>query len=249
MIFKEKEVGFYQTEWQGISFYDLAIDITSDLPSSEFYSKFYDSLFKKYDYFESLPEKWLISKNNTANNLLNHINKDDSVLSYGCGLGYIEHILHKKKINLSVYDFASNSSKWLFRDKHGLKEYNELTDKFDFIYISQLLYAFPYDDCVRLIKKLKKNLKPNGRILIIHTSINPLENGCNYKNIIKLLKSFLLPIFHFLKKKSVKNGQFWGWSRNNKMYIKIIKKSDMKVIKTLSYQNDEQSYIIIQNKT
>ena len=66
---KGKEIPFFQTEWLNISFYDMNIELTNDLPSSEFYKNFYKLLYKRYSKFEELPKHWLLQKQKSAKNI------------------------------------------------------------------------------------------------------------------------------------------------------------------------------------
>tara|TARA_B100001057_G_scaffold80535_1_gene75772 strand:- start:5747 stop:6097 length:351 start_codon:yes stop_codon:yes gene_type:complete len=100
---------FYQTHWQDISFLDINVKLTNDLPTPAFY----DHLFNKYSKHEKLPENWLLQKNDTAQNIKRFLKEGDKVLSYGSGLGYVEDILNDRNIELSVFDCSSVSSKWL----------------------------------------------------------------------------------------------------------------------------------------
>ena len=241
MIGKEKP--FFQIEWQNISFYDMNIELTNDLPSYEFYKNFYKLLFKKYSKFEELPNDWLLQKKKSAENFEKFLMKEKSILSYGCGLGYVEHLLNKKQYKLNVFDFSLISTKWLINQNKNITILNEISDTYDIIYLQQVLYAMNYSDCIKIIKKLKNNLNENGKIIISHTSLNPLENGINFKNFIKFLKYFIKSIY---KNTINENGQFCGWMRDNKSYISIVKDSKMKVSKIFIPTNgSEESYIIM----
>ncbi len=243
---KGKEKPFFQNEWQNISFYDMDIELTNDLPTSKFYNTFYKLLFKKYSKFEELPKDWLLQKQKSTENIEKFLMKEKSILSYGCGLGYVEHLLNKKKYKINVFDFSSISTKWLINRNKNINILNEISDKYDLIYLQQVLYAMSYSDCVKIIKKLKNNLNKNGKIIIINTSLNPLENGINFNNFIKFIKFLFRPIYNLFKNTNIEKGQFWGWMRNNKSYISIVNDSKMKVSKIFIPTNgSSESYIII----
>lgn len=242
-----KEKKFFQTEWQNISFYDMKIKLNNDLPTSDFYNLFYKLLFNKYSKFEDLPKDWLLEKEKSADNIKKFLKTEDSILSYGCGLGYVEHILFKKYKKLNVFDFSSISSKWLINKNKTINFLTKLEGKYDCIYLQQVLYALNYSDCVSLINMLKTNLNENGKIVLINTSINPLENGINFNNFIQILKSFIRPIYDLFKENNNKTGQFWGWQRDNKRYTSIVNDSNMKVSEIFTPTNgSNESFIIIE---
>lgn len=248
MFMRGKEIKQFQTEWQNISFYDMKIKLNNDLPSSDFYNLFYKLLFNKYSKFDDLPKDWLLEKEKSADNIKKFLKTEDSILSYGCGLGYVEHILFKKYKKLNVFDFSSISSKWLINKNKNINFLTKLDGKYDCIYLQQVLYALNYSDCVSLINMLKINLNENGKIVLTHTSIIPLENGINFNNFIQTLKSFIRPIYHLFKDTNNKTGQFWGWQRDNKRYISIVNDSNMKVSEIFTSTNGSNESIIIIEK-
>tara|TARA_B100001093_G_scaffold197419_1_gene189813 strand:+ start:11382 stop:12137 length:756 start_codon:yes stop_codon:yes gene_type:complete len=250
MIAREKK--FYQTHWQDISFLDINVKLTNDLPTSAFYSAFYDHLFNKYSKYEELPENWLLQKNDAAQNIKSFLKEGDKVLSYGCGLGYVEHILNDRNIKLSVFDFSSVSSKWLISRNQNIDCLNKLNGRYDIIYLQQVLYSIERSDCVKLLKKLKNNLSEDGKIIIIHTSLNPIENGINFKNIISLIKNCLRPTKYFLFPKKIESNlknQFWGWNRNNSFYIKMARNANINILDVFTPINkSNESYILLGGK-
>ena len=103
------EKPFWQGEWQLIKFEDLAVPLFVDkLASSDFYSSFYTKLFSIYSGYKSLPPDWLSIKTETAKAIGDEINKDASVLSYGCGLGFVEKQLigYRPDLSVTAFDFA-----------------------------------------------------------------------------------------------------------------------------------------------
>ena len=78
-------------EWQNIKFTEL--DVRLDFikrASSNLYSAFYAELFRRYESFDALPSEWRASKSRTAAEIAKIIRGRNSVLSFGCGLGFIE---------------------------------------------------------------------------------------------------------------------------------------------------------------
>ena len=245
------EKTFTQIEWQNIYFDTLNVELnTNKLPTNNFYNKFYEELFRKYKNFESLPKNWLLAKQDTAINISKEVIDNQAVLSYGCGIGYVEKVLAEINPTLEVFtfDFSDDASKWI---KNKFTEVTHQTNleankKFDLIYLCQVLYALSYSDCVELIKKLSTHLKPNGKILLINTSITPLENGhidptqtlkTYLKNIIRPIYRTIFPISKNHKE------QFWGWQRDNNKFCEMAIEANMNIHKC--YSASKQSFILL----
>ena len=110
---------FRQTEWLGIKFSELQVDLKlKELPSAEFYSAFYRHLDQKYTDLCELPSEWLNIKLNTAKFLSLLIPAGSRVFSYGCGLGIVEkYLIENYRVEEIVgFDFAS-SSKISYKNK------------------------------------------------------------------------------------------------------------------------------------
>jgi 2-polyprenyl-3-methyl-5-hydroxy-6-metoxy-1,4-benzoquinol methylase len=243
-----EEISFTQTEWQGIPFKNLGVRLDPHkLPSNNFYNEFYRVLFNQYENFEGLPKTWLNGKESTARGIFSELENDAAILSFGCGIGYIEACLIKLNSNLNIdaYDFSDTASKWIKRDFPQIRYMNHLSNdkNYDFIYLSQLLYALEYKDCIKLLCDLKLKLKPNGRMLIINTSTKPSENGFfEKKTLIGKVKKFIRPTYRKLLRPTNKHKQFWGWERDNDKYFEILNSAGMKIIKSYALQN--QSFIV-----
>jgi SAM-dependent methyltransferase len=249
------ERGFSEVEWLSIYFDELDVELSSEnLPTNNFYNQFYKKLLEKYNNFESLPKIWLQEKKITAENILKEINNNQKILSYGCGIGYIEKTLIELNPTLDLFalDFADNASHWIKTNFSEITFLNKLYigQKFDLIYLCQLLYALSYSDCIELIKQLSHHLKPNGKILLINHSIIPCENGeTETKHILKsYIKSIIRPFykkyFQPLKKHKEKKHkeQFWGWQRDNKRYFEMAIEANMNISK---YSAAKQSFIML----
>ncbi|MDC1048355.1 methyltransferase domain-containing protein [Flavobacteriaceae bacterium] len=246
MIAREKK--FYQTHWLNISFLDINIKLTNDIPTSAFY----DHLYNKYSKYEELPENWLLQKKDSAQNIKNFLKEGDKVLSYGCGLGYVEHCLNDRNVKLSVFDSSSVFPKWLISRNQNINCLNKLNGRYDIIYLQQVSYLFKRSNFIKLLKKLKNNLSEDGKIIIIHTSLNPIENGINFKNIFLLIKNYLRTTYYFLFPKKIESNlknQFWGWNRNNSFYIKMARNANFNILDVFTPINkSNESYILLGGK-
>ena len=107
---------FWQQEWQGIYFSKLDIKLNFFKgASSDFYSKFYSELFCRYNSYEDLPSFWCQQKSSTANEIAKIIGEEISVLSFGCGLGFVEKeiVSQLSKLSIDAFDFSETANKWL----------------------------------------------------------------------------------------------------------------------------------------
>lgn len=230
------EKKFFQSEWHGIRFTNLGIPLRVDkLAGNEFYDAFYQTFFDKYTAFDELPIAWCTEKQNIANALSHFIPDNTRVLSFGCGIGYLEVMLKKQRqdIDLTAFDFAENASEWLRNSEYQVDFTTSLenTGLFDFIYICQVFYAFNFADSVHQLKALRSLLSPEGKVFIIYTSILPDENSDNankpdeiYKP--SIIKNLLRPSYLQIRKLLFGNDrQFWGWERDNSRMQEIAEKA------------------------
>jgi len=243
---------FWQSEWQNIQFNTLKTPTTFfKRPSSMFYNDFYKEVFIKYASFEELPLKWRKEKSDTAKVISDMIATDTSILSVGCGLGYIEKCFVKLNPNLKIdaYDFAVSSKKWLM-DIKGINCLTKLDskNKYKFIYCSQVFYALSNKEIKDFTSFVLWHLDKEGIFLTIDTSLRENENGLNssasVSKLVFLLKNFLLPFFYNLfRKKSI---QFWGWRRDNLEIIKLLESNGLILKEKFSTLN--QSFLVFEKK-
>jgi len=248
----------FQTEWQGLHFEDLGIEISrNQLPDSKFYSKFYNALCEKYSSYEQLEKKWVSQKVNTATSLMEYCRPGSNILGYGCGIGLIEQLMAFCLPSSSVhgYDFASNFSHFLetspAKDLENLRLFSgsedplvESSKQYDVIFACQLLYALKVDDIEDLLANISSNLAIGGEFIIVHhpPSIAPHQR---LKRLIKrFLPSRLIEGARRTLNKQI-NSQFWGWSRDDDFYIRICSHSGMKL--SASFQDQYgQSFLVFQ---
>lgn len=239
----------FQTHWHDIYFKDLGIPLSVELlPTVEFYNKYYLEFFKKNKNFSDMSAEWRNNKNATANFLAAEIKNNSKVLSYGCGLGYIEIKLSSLRPDLFIeaYDYSSSSSKWLKQHRANNLFFIDYYSRnfYDSIILVQVLYSIPHKDAVELLKSLFMRLSTNAELIIINTSSCRDENSLNFKfrnifflqNLIKLKNLIMKLIF------SKSNSQFWGWNRNNAAYISMIEEAGGSILRQCSAA--EQSVII-----
>ena len=231
---------FWQSEWQNIKFSTLNVPLTIfKRPSSLFYDAFYKELFVKYKNFEELPFNWRKNKADTAKVIGDIIGNVSSVLSIGCGLGFLEKNLVETNptLNIDTFDFSEVAKKWL----NDTKDINCLTkldsaSKYEFIYCAQLLYALSNTEIKELADFVLKHLEEDGRFLTVDTSINASENSSKpigaKRHLLSSIKNYLRPFYYlFFRRGSV---QFWGWQRDNNEIIKLFESNGLVLSKSLS---------------
>lgn len=228
---------FAQNEWLSIKFSELPIDLKLDqLPSVEFYSTFYRYLDQKYTNLGELPKEWLNIKLNTAKLLAQLIPSGSRILSYGCGLGIIEKYLIENYGIDEIYGFDSASSSLISYVDKNFQRITSTADmpseKFDVIYLSQVIYALEDLEVINLLKFLSSYLKYNGKFIINHFSVNGHENGVFLPQRFhrKLLEN---KITNFAKNALFRNNkkfesQGWGYIRDNESVESLAKSAGFK---------------------
>jgi hypothetical protein len=212
----------FATSWQEIRF-DFCKLSKNELAGPDFYNSFYKKIFEKYSSYEQLPETWRRTKSEIADWLAQRASGYSTVLSIGCGLGYIEqriHNLHGKRIVLHVQDYASDALIWLrsilpVSQIHTLND--DLTESFDMIYLSAVDYAMTDQELVGLLIRLKIRLKPEGKIILTSASF------LDYKSLdggLRAIKEVTKTVLHYVRLRN--RGQLWGWMRTRKEYQRLI---------------------------
>ena len=120
---------------------------------------------------------WLSSKNyiNSFNNFLIknfRINSRFKILDIGCGRGKIlgslcsKLKLKQKPLGIDVVNHKDRDRRINFKRVNVLNFSLKKSQKFDLILIKQTIHLMKLKEIKRLLKLLKKNLNPNGKILI-----------------------------------------------------------------------------------
>jgi len=235
----------FESNWHNIDFKELNINLTIfKLADLKFYDKFYEEFFTRYNDFDDLSINWRTNKIEIAKAIEKKLLKNSRVLSYGCGIGFIEKFIVEKRqdLKLDCFDFSDIASKWLKRDSSNIyfTSNHEKLKKYDFIFMVDLLYAMGDVEATNLLKKVKYLLKNDGKIIICNTSSQENENNENIKyssikNFIKRIKNLIRPVYYFLLKK--KKYSFGGYERDKESYNKIFKKAGLMNDKSYSEAN------------
>ena len=244
------EVSFCQSEWLGVTFSSLDVELSvTDLPTSDFYSAFYARLADKYGTYDNLPGDYRKSKTSTSRTLATLIEANSTVLSFGCGIGFVEYALADKRPDLNIYchDFADVSGSWPIADLDNVKLGWTPTQsvesggrKFDVIYLCQVLYAIPSEEAIKLLVRLAAHLTDGGLLILINSSGVPEENGQEQElvravglqqlvqSLVEVGKKFCRPLLPRISR--VRHPQFWGWQRDNRRYQTIVEEAGLKSI-------------------
>ena len=198
-------------------------------------------------------KNWLSSKDyvSTFNKFLLKLNKLDSkskILDIGCGRGKLIGSLSSKLklINKPIgIDFVSHKDKDKridFKKTDALSFFSTNKKKFDLILIKQTIHLLKMSEIKTLLIKMKKSLRPEGKILIF--TLDPQKNEIPYFTLMraKLLKSLsrdkkiLRFISKFYPNRIIKNFSY-KVRISKKKYVDMISR---KFISTLLDLNKDQ---------
>ncbi len=198
-------------------------------------------------------ETWLSSKKyiQSFNSFLLKqikLNKNSNILDIGCGRGKIigslssKLKLRSKPIGIDLINHKDKDKRINFKKTDALSFFYTNKKKFDLILIKQTIHLLKMNEIKLLLKNLKKNLKPKGKILIF--TLNPCKNELpNFKLMrVKLLKSLerdkkiLRIISKFNPKRIIKNFSY----KVRVSKIKYIQMISRKFISILLEFNKEQ---------
>ena len=132
---------------------------------------------------------WLSSKNYILNfnNFLIKANKLDSnsqILDIGCGRGKIIGSLSSKlklrikPIGIDLVYHKDKDKRIDFKKTDAISFFSINKKKFDVILIKQTIHLLKISEIKNLLVKMKKSLKPNGKILIF--TLEPHKNCLLY---------------------------------------------------------------------
>ena len=229
-------VFFSQTNWLGIDFAELGVELDpSRTPDSNFYKAFYLALTQKYADYESLPVAWKSVKLGDSLQLANLISKPEKILSYGCGVGFLESELRRiLENNLYVTDFSDVVLKYNLDFRDTFIELGHIdSHRYSHIILNQVSYALTDLDLEALIKNLGSLLSPGGKMLI---GYSPQKSLKIHRRVAQLARVWALAgvSFGYLKQKnqSATNSQGWGWHRTIFEMNEIIRHANLTIIET-----------------
>lgn len=229
---------FQQSSWLGIEFCNLPVDLDPlNIADGEFYEVFYEVLLQTYPNYSDLPSDWRDQKKSDAEFLSQFISKDSKLLSFGCGIGYLESCLMEfLGETFYVTDFSPYILKYrpdLVQNFLAISEIND--SRFSQILLSQVTYALNESDLYRLMHKLHDCLEPRGTLIISFS-----EKDFSFRaSTGRILQSFF-PRKYLSQLKSMggiltKQGQVsasqgWGYIRSKREMIDISTRMDFEVL-------------------
>ena len=225
----------YQTEWQSIPFSDFATVSSKDLAGPEFYEAFYVEFFKRYQNWDQLPSSWREKKKIWADFIATRTRNRSTVLSIGCGLGFVERCLRAQnpEIDLTIHEIAPSSWRWV---EHEFGADRKLTGaipqclpenaQFDLIYLGTIDYALDDESLVGLLAALRGYIaQPNGKCLLISASFERTPETpsefvrAGLGDLKELAKDVLGKLGMYAR------GQFWGWNRSRGEYQSLMRRA------------------------
>ncbi len=146
-------------------------------------------------------ENWLSSKSYILNfniflSKIIKLNSNSEILDIGCGRGKIigslssKLKLTNKPIGIDLVSHKDKDKRINFKKSDALSFFSTNKKKFDLILVKQTIHLLKMREIKTLLIKMKKNLKPKGKILIF--TLDPHKNEIpNFELMkIRLSKSF-----------------------------------------------------------
>ncbi|MDA9678179.1 class I SAM-dependent methyltransferase [Candidatus Pelagibacter sp.] len=169
---------------------------------------------------------WLSSQdyiNSFSKFLLQNIKLDSNsmILDIGCGRGKIlgninsKLKLRVKPFGIDIIDHEDRDKRINFKNINAVKFFNKNKYKFDLILIKQTIHLLSLSEIRKLLKIVKKNLTPSGKIFIF--SLEILKNE--------------IPTFKLMKNKLSKS-----LARDKKILNLIIKSNTQTIKKKFIYK-------------
>ncbi len=149
------------------------------------------------------------------------INKYSQILDIGCGRGKIIGSLSskfnfkKKPIGIDLVSHKDKDKRFHFKRIDALSFFSKNKKKFDLILVKQTIHLLNLNQIKTLLFEMKKNLNPNGKILIL--TLDPFENE--------------IPCFNLMKIRLSKS-----LDRDKKILNHILKLYPETIIKKFSYE-------------
>jgi hypothetical protein len=242
---------FQQTSWLGIEFCDLPLKLDPlNLANSEFYDVFYEMLMDTYPNYNDFPSDWRDQKSRDADFLSRFISKDSNLLSFGCGIGYLESCLMEY---LGQTFYVTDFSPYILKYRPDLeKKYLAINDlgnsRFSHILLNQVTYAFGEFDLRELMYKMHNCLESRG-ILIISFS----EIDFSFRSSLDSILACFFPKKCYSRVISVRNmpskpsqlitSQGWGYHRSKREMIDISVVAGFEVLNF--YRFNSQSFLFL----
>lgn len=224
----------YQTEWQDIRFSDFAELSSANVASPEFYRRFYEEFFQRYQDWEQMSPAWRRGKQDWAEFILTRVKAGSKVLAVGCGLGTVEHYLHSQQpqLDLCIHEVAPSAWRWIGREFPEDHKFTGLIPaclpegiRFDMIYLATVDYPLDDDVLVGLLAALRRFLTQRGQCLLISASFESTPATLKDRALL-LAERFKAVAAAGLDMVGLRpRGQFWGWIRTQGEYQSLMQRA------------------------
>ena len=137
-------------------------------------------------------DKYIFSLTHFLRKKIN-FSKKTKILDVGCGRGKIIFTLSRRyqmtnlPLGIDIVKHKDIKKQIRFIKINALKYLNETKEKFDIILFKQSIHFFKFADIEKILKFSKRNLTPNGKIVIL--ALRPKKN---YWPLFKVFKSKLM---------------------------------------------------------
>ena len=224
---------FYQENWFEIPFSSFAKPSFFHLAEPSFYEQFYAELFRRYDSWDALPQRWRAHKAIVARSLVRqaeemaslhakHESRPLRIFSLGSGIGFVEYNFLKElpETELHISEPSTIGMDWIctcipperIHIGAGLSALPQDL-RFDMAYLSGVDYFLRQDEFVQLLKDLRPRLAQGGRLICLSGSF--LEDDGLVSAFVAACKTALYALLHFA---GIRRRQFWGWLRSREEY-------------------------------
>lgn len=246
---------FHQFQWQGIAFSSFIDMDFENIADSEFYERFYQAFYGKYSDWTQLDDDYAEQKTYAAKSILEQfdthgVDKNQAILSIGCGLGYIEKVIYENGYkNLNVCDVSQKALQWI--ESILQTEYvfpGFFPDcipegkKYDVIMMNVVDYALEDKIFISLLQNAKKYVKENGMVLITSPTYYRVNFFEELKE--KTIKGIITLLDTLGIRKRKHPGQLWGYMRTEEEFYNLFQKSTFTEIE-IGYFKDKSNIFII----
>lgn len=205
------------------------------------------AVIKNWDKENWLSSKKYISKFNNFLIKLLKLNSESKILDIGCGRGKIVGSLSSKlklkykPIGIDLIEHKDKDKRINFKKIDALSFFSSNKEKFDLILVKQTIHLLKFNQIKTLLIKLKKNLNPKGKILIL--TLSPKKNELPYfklmkkklSNSLKRDQNILKLISKIYPKRILKYFSY-NVQISKKKYIDMISKRFISVLLNLNNQ-------------